>query len=169
MHELSVIVKAALAAVAVLNLWFHEDSFLRKYRAGTESWRSGFFRNLLNCALCFGVWMAGLAYFAAFIVADRAPRDFEEWWAVFLWGANWTLGAAACAGLVMLVWSHLRYVTNRVEQIREQQITAALESAGAATPGESTLLADDAPEVLQQTVDILQARLDAQGRGVPRE
>ena len=73
------------ATVAVLEAWFHEDSFLAGARARTQEWRSDFFRTLLNCRLCLSYHVPWVLYAAFVLGAETIPDPYGRYWKLNLY------------------------------------------------------------------------------------
>lgn len=109
----------ALAASALLDAWFREDSILAERRAVTQEWRWRFGSNLLNCPFCLSFWVTG-GLAAGYLLAPVALPD----WAVAVARTPvWGLAATALVWLLEDVRCHL----SRKE-----------------SPGDAALPADDA-------------------------
>lgn len=76
------LVVLALSTRACLDVWLDEDSILAERRAVTQTWRSYFWRTLLNCRFCLSYWVplfpTSLYLFSLFVpdswsVAVRLP------------------------------------------------------------------------------------------------
>lgn len=132
----------ALAARAVLDVWFDEDSVLADPRARTQLWQSWFWRTLFNCRFCMSYWVpAGLLGF--FVASLFLPDP----WAVV---AKLPIYGLAATALVWLIdWTvkdrprTLIHKTDGVELRHNAEVSVPTrESGGASTEDDDERPAD---------------------------
>lgn len=86
----------ALAAKAMLDAWFDEDSILADRRAVTQTWTRWFWRTLFNCRFCLSYWvpafLLAVLYVASLFLSDP--------WVVVVKLPIYSLAATALVGLI---------------------------------------------------------------------